>query len=83
MITKNIRNKVTTTSTTAAIFTIILLMIFSKPVMVGSASQVDCDANPDDAFCNGEKGRDGFPFYDIVDDKGDCYDRNDDAIGYW
>ena len=59
-------------------------MIFPKPgtLLNASSSQVDCDDNPDDAFCDGEKGRDGFPFCDIVDDKGDCYDRNDDAIGY-
>jgi len=57
-------------------------MIFSKPVTAAASSQLDCDANPDDAFCNGDKGRDGLPFCDIVRDAVSCYDRNDNPKDY-
>src|SRR5215211_5482130 len=46
------------------------------------SGRINCDANPDDAFCNSEKGRDGLPFCDIVRNAGSCYDRNDNPEEY-
>lgn len=82
MTMKNIQNKVTTT-TTATLFTTIPLMMFSIPATAAaSSSQVDCDANPDDAFCNSEKGRNGLPFRDIVRNAVGCCERNDNPKEY-
>jgi hypothetical protein len=43
---------------------------------------IDCDKNPDHAFCTGEKGRDGLPFCDLPSHPGSCYDRNDNPESY-
>src|SRR5215211_6898190 len=47
-----------------------------------SSGRINCDTNPDDAFCNSEKGRDGLPFCDIVRNAVSCYDRNDNPEEY-
>jgi hypothetical protein len=46
------------------------------------SGRINCDANPDDAFCNSEKGRNGLPFCDIVRNVRSCYDRNDNPKEY-
>jgi hypothetical protein len=47
---------------------------------------VQCDEDPDDSLCNGERGREGLIFCDVQyqeeGSKSSCYDRNDNPEQY-
>ena len=47
---------------------------------------VQCDVEPENSLCNGERGREGIIFCDIQNQEGEgsetCYDRNDNPEEY-